>query len=76
MKVWKIEYHQNDSPSGWVFEWFATKAEAQLRHNELNADLEGEGVANLKEPEPFNVPETKAALVSFLNAYAANGLSG
>jgi hypothetical protein len=75
MKVWKIDYNQDDSDSGWVFEWFATKAAAKARHKELNDDLEGHKVSNLNEPEALDVPCKKGDLVKFLNTFAANGMT-
>ncbi len=74
MKLWTLDFNQEDTPSGWVFEWFPNKAQAMARYKELNADLEGHGVTNLKLPERIEVPKDKAGLIRFLNKYAANGV--
>lgn len=79
MKLWIVTYHDDDSPSGTVTQYFASKraahaACAELRRAYTNDDGTTRAAFFLyrDSPESIDVPTTRDALIAWLNRYAAN----
>jgi hypothetical protein len=61
--LYRICYHAEDTPSGFVQEWFSTWTKAMRRLRQL-------GLADECEVRVTDVPRTRLALAEFLNAHA------
>lgn len=64
--LYMISYHEEDTPSGIVCEWFTTfnKAARRLRQLKLH---------DSKSVQVLEVPRTKVGLAEWLNTYARVG---
>lgn len=72
MKFWTLEYHDGNSASGTVREFFATKQSARAAARTLNREPpDGSDVHPLGEPVQIDVPTTRAELLDWLNRNAA-----
>jgi hypothetical protein len=64
--IYFIHYHEGDTPSGIVQEWFTTFAKAQRRLRKLK-------LQDSEEVRAMSVPRPKVALTQWLNTYAKVG---
>lgn len=64
--LYMISYHEEDTPSGIVREWFTTFNKAMKRLRQLK-------LSDSHEIRVKDVPRTKVGLAEFLNAYGKNG---
>ena len=65
MKVYRVKYQDSE---GWVYEWFATKAEAKKFMKEVR-DARGDDALPESEPELRVIPTDKKGLVRWLNIW-------
>jgi hypothetical protein len=79
MKLWRVTYHDDNSPSGIVTQYFPSKraalaACAALLHRYTDDDGEKRDGFFIypDSPEAIDVPTTRAALVAWLNQHAAS----
>lgn len=86
MKIWRIRYHMDDTPSGACAEYFGTGSEARARCTALRIEygvakketavhLKGQGrnfMLLTLQPEHIEVPTNKAGLLRWLNVNATN----
>jgi hypothetical protein len=68
VKLWALDYHDDDAPSGSVRVFFSSKVTADQRAIELDADPPGGYFRS--EPFQIDVPTTKSALLDWLNSNA------
>jgi hypothetical protein len=64
--IYGITYHEEDTPSGVVQEWFTTFAKAQRKLKKL-------GLQDSEEVRAVEVPRPKVAFVGWLNVNAKVG---
>lgn len=70
MKVYRLEYHDDDGGSGIVHEWFGSRKEMESREKHLRAAPPSGFV--VYDMVRVSVPTTKRLLISWLNRNAAN----
>lgn len=77
MQIYTIRYHQGDSASGTVQEWFTSRADAKRRMAELNRQYSGASEGDFAwftdEPQAIRIETTRPQLVAFLNRWANAG---
>lgn len=64
--LYMIDYHEEDTPSGIVQEWFTTFNKAMKRLRQLK-------LSDSEEIRVIEVERTKTGLVDFLNKYGKVG---
>lgn len=64
--LYMISYHEEDTPSGIVREWFTTFNKAMRRLRQLK-------LSDSETVEVMEVPRTKVGLAEWLNTYAKEG---
>ena len=64
--LYMISYHEEDTPSGIVREWFTTFNKAMKRLRQLK-------LSDSETVQVFEVPRTKVGLAEWLNTYAKEG---
>jgi hypothetical protein len=76
VKLWRLSYHDDDSPSGSVSEWFTAKRAALTRAAALRAEFTGDDGRPLAgffidegDPRAVEVPTKRAELAAFLTQY-------
>ena len=70
MKLWRLDYHDDDSPSGSVSEYFATKKEAWARARELDSQVDDIQGYFRDDPKRVEVPTKKRDLLVWLDIHA------
>jgi hypothetical protein len=77
MIVYRVSYHDDDSASGTVQRWFASKGAADQGIRDLRERFTGEDGETTNcffvasgSPERVNVPTSLVGMVHFLNKYA------
>jgi hypothetical protein len=64
--LYMISYHEEDTPSGVIREWFTTFNKAMRRLRQLK-------LSDSEEVRVLEVPRTKVGLAEWLNTYAKSG---
>lgn len=64
--LYMISYHEEDTPSGIVQEWFTTFNKAMRRLRQLK-------LSDSKQVNVIETPRTKVGLAEWLNTYASVG---
>lgn len=64
--LYMISYHEEDTPSGVIREWFTTFNKAMRRLRQLK-------LSDSEEVRVMEVPRTKVGLAEWLNTYAKEG---
>lgn len=69
MKVWRISYPCDDTPNGFSYEWFSSKAEGKARLQEMKQDPDWEDeYDNAKDSLDFiEIPTNKKEMLNHLN---------
>ena len=76
MNLWMLSYHDEDSGSGWVQEWFPEYTHAAVRYDEVKRLAEEDENSKYSAPMPLRqltLPRDKAGVAAFLNNWAENG---
>lgn len=71
MKFWVLDYHDDNSPSGSVREFFLTEGAAQDAAKDLDANPPAPDGYFRGEPYQLDVPLKRAQLLAWLNRHAS-----